>query len=93
MYQLAKYKVISVCQGEYDQQEIIVDHLILSGDELDNFRPGDRVRLVIKKSDTIFNRFNEEGFRNASDKVETFYIGRTPRLLSPNSRQCEPYPE
>lgn len=90
VYQFAKYKVATVCEGEYDQQEIVVDHLLLYGNELDTFRPGDRVRLVIKKSNTIFLRNNEEGFRNADDKVEVFYIGEKPRLLSPECVSCEP---
>jgi hypothetical protein len=90
IYQFAKYRVTSVCEGEYDQQEIIVDHIILEGNELDRFRPGDKVRLVIKKSNTIFTRNNEDGFRNASDKVEVFYIGEKPKLLSPDCAPCEP---
>ena len=89
VYQFAKYGVTSICEGEYDQQEIIVDHIILEGNELDRFRPGDKVRLVIKKSNTIFTRNNEDGFRNASDKVEVFYIGEKPKLLSPDCAPCE----
>jgi len=89
VYQFAKYRVTSVCGGEYDQQEIIVDHLMLSGNELDELRQGDKVRLVIEKSDTIFHRNNEEGFRNAEDKVKVFYIGEKPKLLGPNCARCE----
>lgn len=90
IYQFAKYRVTSICEGEYDQQEIIVDHLILEGNELDSFRPGDKVRLVIKKSNTIFTRNNEDGFRNASDKVEVFYTGEKPKLLSSDCAPCKP---
>lgn len=90
VYQFAKYKVISVCEGEYGQQEIIVDHIMLEGNELDGFRPGDKVRLVIKKSNTIFTRNDEDGFRNARDKVKFFYIGEKPKLLSPDCAPCEP---
>ena len=90
VYQLAKYKVTSLCEGEYDQRDIVIDHLILFGNELDGFRPGDKVRLVIKKSKTIFTRNNEDGFRNADDEVEVFYVGEKPKLLSPNCAQCEP---
>ena len=90
VYQFAKYNVTQVCNGEYDQQDILVDHLLLYGNELDRFRPGDRVRLVIKKSNTIFKRNNEDGFRNAEDKVEVFYIGEKPKLLSPDCAPCEP---
>jgi hypothetical protein len=90
VYQFAKYRLISICEGEYDQQQIIVDHLILYGDELDGLRPGDKVRLIIKKSNTIFTRNNEDNFRNAHDKVEVFYIGEKPKLLSPDCAPCEP---
>jgi hypothetical protein len=90
VYQLAKYKLTSVCEGEYEREEIIVDHLMLYGDELDKFRPGDKVRLVIKPSNTIFNRNNEEGFRRPHDKVEVFFIGEKPKLLSPTCAPCQP---
>jgi hypothetical protein len=90
VYQLAKYKVLSVCEGEYDQQEIVVDHLMLYGNELDDLRVGDKVRVVTKKSETIFTRNNEEGFRNAGDKVEFFYTGEKPILVTPNCVSCEP---
>ena len=90
VYQLAKYNVTQVCEGEYHQQDIVVDHLMLYGDELDGFRPGDKVRLVAKKSNRIFTRNNEEGFRNAQDKVEVYYIGEKPKLLSPNCGPCAP---
>lgn len=90
VYQLAKYNVTQVCEGEYNQQDIVVDHLMLYGDELDGFRPGDKVRLVAKKSNTIFTRNNEDGFRNAHDKVEVYYIGEKPKLLSPGCAPCEP---
>src|SRR5215212_6150766 len=59
MYQFAKYRNTSTCEGEYVQQQIVVDHLILYGNELDDFHPGDKVRLVIKKSPAIFRRNNE----------------------------------
>lgn len=90
VYQLAKYKIISICEGEYDQQEIVVDHVMLYGNELDDVRVGDRVRVVTRKSNTIFTRKNEEGFRNAGDKIEVFYTGEKPQLVSPNCAACEP---
>ena len=90
VYQFAKYSVTQVCEGEYHQQDIVVDHIMLYGDELDGFRPGDKVRLVVQKSNTIFTRNNEDGFRNAHEKVDVFYIGEKPKLLSPNCAPCEP---
>lgn len=90
VYQFAKYRVNAVCEGEYGSQQIVVDHLLLRGNELDRFRPGDRVRLTIKKSNKIFTRNNEDGFRNANDKVEVFYIGEEPKLLPRDCLACEP---
>ena len=90
VYQFAKYRVTSVCEGEYDQQQIVVDHLMLEGNELDGFRPGDKVRLVLLRSNTIFTRNNEDGFRNAGDKVEIFYIGEKPKHLTPACPPCKP---
>ena len=90
VYQFAKYRVSSVCEGDFDQQQIIVDHLLLHGNELDGLRPGDRVHLIVKKSDKIFTRNNEDGFRNANDKVEVFYIGEEPKLLPRDCVACEP---
>jgi hypothetical protein len=90
VYQLAKYNITQVCEGEYHQQDIVVDHLMLYGDELDGFRPGDKVRLVAKKSNTIFTRNNEDGFRDAHDKVEVYYIGEKPKHLFPGGAPCEP---
>ena len=90
VYQLAKYRVETVCEGEYDQQEIVVDHLLLSGNEPDSSRPGDRVRLLIKKSNTIFTRYDEDGLRKPDDKVGVFDIGENPKLLGPDCVACEP---
>ena len=90
VYQFAKYNVTQVCEGEYHQQDIVVDHIMLDGDELDGFRPGDKVRLVIKKSNTIFTRNNEDGFRNTHEKVAVFYIGEKPKLLSSDCAPCKP---
>src|ERR1044072_4997027 len=90
VYQVAKYKVTSVCNGDYDKKEIMVDHLIRLANDLEGLRPGDRVRLVLEKSPKIFVRNNEEGFRDASENVSTFYIGEKPKVLSSNCAACEP---
>ena len=90
VYQFAKYRVTSVCEGEYNQKEIVIDHLILEGTELERLHVGDGVRLTIKKSKTIFNRRNEDGFRNPDDKIEIFYTAGKPALVPPNCGRCEP---
>jgi hypothetical protein len=86
IYQLAKYRVIAICKGDYDKKEIVVDHLLVSGDELKPFHVGDKVYLTLQPSKTIQLRFNEEGFRSPSETVETFYIGRKADVAKP--AQC-----
>ena len=83
IYQLAKYRVIQVCAGTYSQKEIVVDHLLVSGDELKSLRIGDKVYLTLQPSKTIEMRFDEEGFRNSSENVGTFYIGHKPSDTKP----------
>ena len=83
IYQLAKYRVVEVCVGNYSQKEIVVDHLLVSGDELKTLRVGDKVYLTLQPSKTIEMRFNEEGFRDSSQKVGTFYIGHKPDVTKP----------
>jgi hypothetical protein len=83
IYQLAKYRVVEVCAGNYSQKEIVVDHLLVSGDELKALRVGDKVYLTLQPSKTIKMRFNEEGFRDSSQNVGTFYIGHKPDVTKP----------
>ena len=86
IYQLAKYKVVTVCAGTYEQKEIVVDHLLISGDELMSLHAGDKVYLTLSTSKTLPTRSNEEGFRTPSQTVETFYIGGKPDVTAP--AQC-----
>src|SRR5690348_2598276 len=74
IYQLAKYKVVAVCEGTFEQKEIVVDHLLVSGDELASLHVNDKVYLTLSLAKTISLRSNQEGFRTASQTVETFYI-------------------
>ena len=90
VYQLAKYRIVEVCTGEYTQPEIVVDHLLMTAKELNDLRVGDRVRLYIYRSKTILSRRNEEGFRKATDEVSEFYVGDKPMPLSANCKPCEP---
>lgn len=87
LYQLAKYRVVTVCSGTYQQNEIVVDHLLVSGDELMSLHIGDKVYLRLSTSKTIPMRSNDEGFRTASQPVETFYIGHKPDVTAPT--QCK----
>jgi hypothetical protein len=72
-YQLVKYKIIQVCSGNYSKSEIVVDHLILSGKELTCLKVGDEVYVEIK-SNKVFRRYNSNGIRNQSEKIDKFYV-------------------
>jgi len=90
VYQLAQYRVDQVCEGEYVRKEIVVDHLIGTGDELNNIRVGDRVCVSVKISKSILVRNDEEGFRSAAESIEEFYIGGRPVKVAPETgcREC-----
>ena len=90
VYQFAKYRIVEICAGEYGRPEIVVDHLILTTEELKELKVGDRVRLPVRRSKTILTRNNEEGFREATDEVSEFYIGERPMLLPANCKPCKP---
>lgn len=83
IFQLAKYRVVAVCSGTLNEKEIVVDHLLVSGDELQSIHVGDKVYLSLGRSETIGWRFDEEGFRSPLDKVDVFYIGHKPELIPP----------
>jgi len=74
VYRLAKYRVERVCAGDYNAKEIVVDHLILSGKELEDISVGDQVCLTLKISDKIAAKYDAEGIRNSTDTVKTFYV-------------------
>lgn len=74
VYRLAKYRVERVCGGKYLTSEIVVDHLILSGDELRDIKIGDKVCVTAKRTSEIFVRMNADGIRKPTEVVKTFYI-------------------
>jgi hypothetical protein len=74
-YRLAKYRVERVCHGRYTKSEIVVDHLSLTGEELNSINVGDRVCAIAKASEKIFTRTNVEGIREESEDVGIFYTG------------------
>lgn len=45
-YQQVRYRVLSVCSGELSRKSVIVDHLILTGDELRGVRRGKIVKVT-----------------------------------------------
>lgn len=73
-YQLVKYRVLDVCEGGFQGQEIIADHLILDPRELDTLRIGQRVCVGVKTTREIAPRYDDEKIRKSTDHVETFYI-------------------
>lgn len=75
VYRLVKYRVERVCAGKYDGKEIVVDHLILEGKELEGVNVGDRVCVTVTISDKILSRYNAEGIRDPSEPVKTFFLG------------------
>lgn len=74
VYRLAKYRVKRICKGRYQGKRIVVDHLILTGKELEGIKVGDQVCVLAQKSNKILARFNANGIRRPSDRVKTFYV-------------------
>lgn len=76
-YQLVKYRIERICKGNYKHQEIVVDHLILSGKELDGIKVGDKLFVTVRKAKKINPRYNVPGLREPSESISNFYIGGT----------------
>ena len=65
VFRLVKYRIRQICGGDYGDPEIVVDHLVLTGTELDGIKVGDKVCIVVRKSETIPARYNAKGIREA----------------------------
>ncbi len=90
VYRLAKYRVQKVVVGEYAGSEMVVDHLILTGKELEGISVTDRVCVTVTASKKILARWNVEGIRDPSDDVPTFYIAAYVNKISGDgSSPCE----
>ena len=74
-YQLVKYRVERIITGHYESKEIVVDHLIITGKELERIKVGDRVCVTVRASEKVDLRVNANGIRKASQAVKVFYIG------------------
>ncbi|HYX72780.1 MAG TPA: hypothetical protein VE732_08415 [Nitrososphaera sp.] len=83
-YRLAKYRVERVCKGKYKKAEIIVDHFVLTGKELNGLSVGDKVYVTVKKMKKI-DRNNAVGIREVTDVVDVFYVGVEVSRISPES--------
>lgn len=73
-YQLVKYHINHLCEGDYDGAEIVVDHLLLDPDELKDLKIGDVACVGVTKSKDINSRWNDGQLRYESDKVDAYYI-------------------
>jgi hypothetical protein len=85
-YRLVKYKVARVCKGRYEGDEIVIDHLILSGKELADRKVGDRVYVGAWKTNEAAARRNYPGIREASDNISEFYDGGN--VVMADSQPC-----
>jgi hypothetical protein len=74
-YRLVKYRVERVCKGKYAGAEIIVDHQIIAGSELDDVKVGDRVGVAVRRAESVAKRWDAEGIRDPSDVIKVFYVG------------------
>jgi hypothetical protein len=73
-YQLVKYRINDICEGTYEGEEIIVDHLLLDPDELKDLRVGDRVCVGVTKVKKTSSRRNDGKLRHDTDKVDAYYV-------------------
>lgn len=90
VYRLAKYRVERVFVGTYAGREIVVDHLILTGKELEGISVTDRVCVTAQISSKILQRWDVEGIRNPGEEVKTFYIAEhVTKLPGDGSSPCE----
>jgi hypothetical protein len=71
-YRLAKLKVDAVCRGHYTGDEMVVDCLVLVGNELDTLVVGEKVFVTVEPRRKLLSRFNVPGFRDVSDTVPMY---------------------
>jgi hypothetical protein len=55
-YRFASYSVIEVIKGQFAKKKINVAHLILTGNELEELRVGDKVLLCLNKPQNVFHK-------------------------------------
>lgn len=90
VYRLAKYRVERVVVGKYAESEIVVDHPILTGNELAGLSVTDRVCITAKISPEILQRWDAEGIRDPGEEVKTFYVAAyVVKLPSDGKSPCE----
>ncbi len=75
VYQLAKYKINRVVRGNYSEKSVIVDHLLLTGNELNRIKVGQKVCISVRKETKIGDIWSDEILRRFSDEISIFYVG------------------
>jgi hypothetical protein len=75
-YQLMEYKVVKVLKGNYADNKIVVDHLVLSGKELKGIKRGSKVCVEVIKTRNLPERMDDDIIRSSEDKVDWYYLGR-----------------
>jgi hypothetical protein len=88
VYRLSQYRVRQVCKGRYRGSRIVVDHLILTGKELEEIKVGDQVCVSVKRSNKILARFNSNGIRRPTERVNIFYIAGKVDVTSISDCRC-----
>lgn len=87
VYRLAKYKIERVYAGEYTGSEIVVDHLMITGDELNGLKVGNVVCVTVEKRKELSTKWNARGIREPSEVVNMFYRAMN---LTRASCKCAP---
>jgi hypothetical protein len=76
-YRLVKYRVDRVCKGKYRGGEIVIDHAIVSGDELKGREVGDRVYVLAwkVKNEKWRTVHTSPGIRDSAEGIKYLYVG------------------
>jgi len=74
-YWLAEYSIVDVLKGSFKKKEIMVAHLVLHGDELDDLQVGDEVLLCLEKVKKS-KKFQHSVRDNADYEGELLLVGR-----------------
>jgi hypothetical protein len=80
-YRLAKYEVLKVAEGIYKSPFIVVDQIVMRGDELQSLSPGDTVCVIVRRKPDLSPRFYAHGIRSKNERVDWFYVATSdPKL-------------
>jgi hypothetical protein len=72
--QLAVYRIDKLIVGHLAETQIVVEHLACRKDVLEGVKPGHRVILVLRATNSPPVRTNEIGIRDPSERVERYYV-------------------